>query len=170
VSSVDLAALRESCLAFWQERKPRERTALGLGAAVAIVALLYALVFAPAIEGRQQLAKALPSLRQQASELQALSQESAQFVAGATAAPAPTKDTIERSLRDRGLKAQSIVVDGGLTRVQLTGVSFSSLLDWLTDAQQTARLTVVDAGIVAQPAADTVNATLTLRQQKNGSE
>jgi general secretion pathway protein M len=110
-------------------------------------------------------------LRQQAAEMHGMSNEAAQLVAaGATAAPAPTKDAIESSLRDKGLKAQSIVVDGGLTRVQLTAVSFASLLEWLNDAQRTVHLVVVDANIVAQPAADTVNATLTLLQQKSASE
>jgi general secretion pathway protein M len=170
VSSVNLAVLRESSLVLWQARKPRERKTLGLGAALAIVALLYALVIAPAIEARQQLERTLPSLRQQASELKALAKEGAQFAAaGATPAPVPTRQTIESSLRDKGLKAQSIVVDRGLTRLQLTAVPFSSLLDWLNDAQRTARLAVVDASIVAQPAADTVNATITL-QQKSGTE
>jgi general secretion pathway protein M len=166
-----LAALKESSLAFWQERKPRERKALGLGAAVVIASLLYAVVIAPAIEGRQQLEKALPSLRRQAAELQALSSEATPLVpAGATPSPAPTRQSIESSLRDRGLKAQSVVVEGGLSRVQLTAVSFSSLLAWLNDLQRTARLAVVDASIVAQPAADTVNATLTLKQQQSGTE
>lgn len=171
MSSINVGALKESSLAFWQERKPRERTALVSGVTVVVVALLYAWVLAPAIEGRQRLAKTLPALRQQAAELQVLAKEATQLVnAGATPVPTPTKEAIESSLRAKGLKAQSVVVDGALTRVQLTAVSFASLLEWLDDAQTTARLAVVDASIVAQPSADTVNATLTLQQQKSASE
>ncbi len=169
MSGVSLGALAESSLVFWQERKPRERKALALGAAAVIVALLYALVVDPAIRGREQLAKTLPSLRQQAAEMQALSRQAAQLAqAGAAAPPAPTREAIERSLSSKGLKAQSVVLDGGLTRVQLASVPFSLLLDWLDDAQKTARLSVIDASIVAQPAVDTVNATLTLQQQTSG--
>jgi general secretion pathway protein M len=170
VNSTGLAALKESSLAFWQERKPRERATLLIGAAVVLVALFYALVIAPAIEARQELEKSLPSLRQQATELQALSQEAVQFGStGAAPPPAPTRETIESSLRSKGLKAQSIVTEGGLVRMQLTAVSFAALLEWLNEAQKIMRLAVVDANIVAQPSPDVVNATLTLRQHKSGN-
>lgn len=171
MSSGALAVLKESTLAFWEARKPRERNALIAAAVVILAALLYALAIAPAIEGRAQLHKALPALREQAAELQALAQTAVQFGdASVTPAPAPTRETIDSSLRDKGLKAQSIVVDGGLVRVQLTSASFSSLIEWLNDAQKTAHLAVIDASVVAQAAADTVNATLTLRQPKSGNE
>ena len=40
------------------------------------------------------------------------------------------------------------------------------MLDWLDEMQKTARLSVVDANIVALPAVDSINATLTLKQQR----
>jgi general secretion pathway protein M len=166
-----VAALRERSLAFWQERGPRERNVLAIGAGVLVIALVYALLIAPAIEGRKQLQAALPQLRQQVAEMQALSQQAAQLAGASAAAPSPaTKETIEASLRDKGLKAQAVTVDGELVRVQLAAVSFAALLDWLSDAQRTARLAVIDASIAAQATPDTVNATLALRQSKSGSE
>lgn len=169
MSSMNVTTLREWGVAFWQERKPRERNALGMALAVIVAVSLYAFVFTPLMVGRQRLEQSLPTLREQAAEMQALSKQAAMTV-DAVAVPPPTKETIELSLQDRGLKAQSIVIDGGLARVQLMAVSFSSLLEWLNDAQKSARLGVVDASIVAQPAPDTVNATLTLQQHKSTSE
>ena len=169
MSSVGIASLKESSLALWQDRKPRERSALALGAAIVVLALAYVALIAPALEGRARLAQTLPSLRLQAGEMQALAKEATQLAAVAKATPAAvTKDAVERSLRDKGLKAQSVVVDGGLTRVQLAAVSFASLLDWLNDAQRTMGLFVADASVVPQGTVDTVNATLTLQQQKSG--
>lgn len=171
MSSMNVTTLREWGVAFWQERKPRERNALGMALAVIVAVSLYAFVFTPLMVGRQRLEQSLPTLRQQAAEMQALSKQAATIVdAVATPVPTPTKETIQSSLQERGLKAQSIVIDGGLARVQLMAVSFSSLLEWLNDAQKSARLGVVDASIVAQPAPDTVNATLTLQQHKSTSE
>ena len=170
-SGMNPAALKEAGLAFWEARKPSERNALIVGAIVIVAALLYALVIAPAIDGRRQLQTALPSLRQQAAELQLLSQTALQLGdASAAPAPAPTRESVESSLRDRGLKAQSVVVEGGLVRLQFTSASFSTLLEWLSEARNTAQLAVADANIVAQAAADTVDATVTLRQQKSASE
>jgi len=171
MSNPSMAAMRERGLALWQERQPRERNALGLGAGVIVIALLYALLIAPAIEGRKQLQAALPLLRQQAAEMRGLAQQAVQFASTSAPAPAPaTKESVEASLRDRGLKPQAVTVEGSLVRVQLTAASFAALLDWLGDAHRTARLAVVDTSITAQAAPDTVNATLTLRQLKAGSE
>ena len=169
MTRVTIAALRESAIALWQQRQPRERSVLGVGAAVIVAALLYALLIAPALDGRRQLQSALPELRQQAAEMQGLAQQAAQFAgASATAPEVPTSESIEASLREKGLRTQSVAVDGDLVRVQLTAASFAALLEWLAEAQHTARLVVLDASIVAQPAPDSVNATLTLRQQKSG--
>jgi general secretion pathway protein M len=171
MTNTTVAALRDRGLAFWHDRQPRERNALAIGAGVLVIALVYALLIAPAIEGRRQLQAALPQLRQQVAEMQALSQQAARLAGTTAAAPAPaTKESIDSSLRDKGLKAQAVTVDGELVRVQLSAVSFAALLDWLGDAQRTARLAVLDASITAQAAPDTVNATLTLRQLKSGSE
>ena len=169
MSRTNIASWREAGDAFWRQREPRERNVLAVGAMVVVAALLYALLISPAIEGRRQLQSALPELRQQAAEMQTLAQQATQFAAASARAPAPvTTESIDASLRDRGLKPQAVAVEGDLVRLQLTAVSFAALLEWLESAQRTARLVVLDASIVAQQAPDSVNATLTLRQQKSG--
>ena len=59
---------------------------------------------------------------------------------------------------------------GELVKAQLNGASFSAITDWLTDAQRTMRLTVLDANIEAQQQVDIVNANLTLRQQRSDAQ
>lgn len=156
-----------SVAAFWQERNSRERAMLTLAIVVIVLALIYAVLIGPALSGREQLTKNLPLLRQQAAELQLLTKQSAQL-AGAGAPVAPiSRETVDASLARRGLKAQNLVVSGGMVKLELTSASFTALLEWTDEMQKTARLSMVEANVVALAPLDSVNATLTLRQQRN---
>lgn len=152
---------------FWTARDARERSMLAAAAMVTMLGLTYAVLISPALNGRQQLSKSLPQLRQQAAQLQAMSREVA-TLAGKSALPVPTvsKESVEAALAQKGLKPQSVTLTGDLARVQLAGVSFASTLEWLVEMQKTAMLSVVEANIVALAQADAVDATLTLRQQR----
>jgi general secretion pathway protein M len=170
MNSNRLNGLKESLSAFWMERNARERNVLTLASVVIVLALLYLLFISPALDGRAQLQKNLPALRQQAAELQALAKQ-ASTVAAVSAPPAPvlTKESIEAALARQGLKPQSVVNTGELTKVQLSSSSFSGLVNWLDEMQKTARLSLVEANIEALAPVDTVNASLTLRQQRSQS-
>ena len=160
--------LRDAAANFWSERSVRERKQLLLMACVILLALLYLVLIAPALSGRAQLRKSLPELRQKSADMQQLLRESAAL--SATILPPPTllsKDSIDITLAAHGLKAQSIIVTEDVVRLQLNAASFAALVDWLADVQRSARLSVIDASIVAQPTRDSVNVTMTLRQQKN---
>jgi general secretion pathway protein M len=167
-SAANFNRLRETAGTFWRDRSTRERKQLLLMAGVIVLALLYLVLVAPALSGRTQLRKSLPELRQKSADMQQLVREAAAL--SANAAPPPTllsKEGIDTALGARGLKAQSIVVTDDVVRIQLTAASFSALIGWLGDMQKTARLSVIDTSIVAQSTADTVNAAMTLRQQKS---
>lgn len=159
--------LKLSLAAFWSLRNPRERLMLSVAAAVLLLGLIYALLIDPALSGRDKLNKDLPQLRQQAAALQAMAREAASL-SGRTAAPVPpmTRENLEAALQRKGLKAQSVVLTGDFAKLQFTATPFAGLLDWLADAQRSARLGVVEANINALAAAGMVDATLTLRQQK----
>ena len=162
--------LRDTAATFWRDRSTRERKQLLLMAGVIVLALLYLLLVAPALSGRAQLRKSLPELRQKSADMQQLVRDAA--VLSINIAPPPTllsKDSMDAALGAHGLKAQSIVVTEDVVRIQLTIASFTALVGWLADMQKTARLSVIDASIGAQSTADSVNATLTLRQQKSES-
>lgn len=163
-----LDQLWQSFTEFWAARNARERTMLAAATAVVALGLTYATMIDPALTGREQLNNNLPVLRQQVAQMQALSKEVSTL--SGTSAPtlaAITKESIEAALARKGLKPQSVMLTGDLVKVQLTAASFNGTLGWLDDMQKTALLSVVDANIVALDKADTVDATLTLRQQND---
>lgn len=166
-STVD--TLKQSFSTFWAARNKREQNLLAVAAVVIVFGLFYLLLIDPALGGRKDLEKALPALRQQSAELQSMARDvSALSGKNQTPAPALTREGIEASLTGKGLKPQSVLLTGEMAKIQLNAVSFAGIVDWLQDAQKTLRLSVVDASVEAQQKPDTVNASLTLRQQGGG--
>ncbi|WP_019142116.1 type II secretion system protein GspM [Noviherbaspirillum massiliense] len=162
------SGLKQSFSTFWSERNRRERNLLLVAMVVVVVGLFYVLLIDPALSGRKDLEKKLPAMRQQSAEIRAMAQE-ASALSGKAAAPVPpiTRESLDASLARNGLKAQSVLVTGELAKIQLSSVSFAGLVGWLEEMQKSARLTVLDANIDALAQADTVNATLSLRQQRS---
>jgi general secretion pathway protein M len=153
---------------FWSGRNARERNMLSVAAAAILLALIYLLLIDPALEGREQLRKTLPNLRQQVAQMQALSKEAGELAdADAPVVEPVSRTSVEAALSRNGLKSQNLSVNNGVIVAQFSGVSFAQLIRWLQDMQKTAMTTVVESNIVAQDQPDTVNATLTLRQQRN---
>jgi len=156
---------RANGAAFWAARTEQERRFLGVGGAVLGVLLVYGLLIAPALSGRERLQKDLPVLRQQAAELQALALQAGALKAQPNVTPpAMTGDSIKASLAAHGLSAQSIGMTGEYAKLQLNGVSFPGLVDWLDALRRDGRINVQDASIIAQNTAGLVDATLTLHQ------
>lgn len=160
-----VGAIRERALAWWLSRTDQERKFLTVGGAVALVSLVYALLLAPAIEGRDSLRSALPALRQQAAQLQTLAAEAQALAANpAPQVPPMTSDALSASMAQRGLKAGSITMTGEYAKVQFNGVSFANLVAWLDAQRRENRVQVQDASFTALAAVGQVDATLTLRQ------
>lgn len=156
---------RANGAAFWAARTEQERHFLGVGGAVLGVLLVYGLLIAPALAGRDQLQKDVPALRQQAAELQALALQAGALKAQPNVTPAPmTRDSLNTSLSAHGLTAQSLGMTGEYAKLQLNGVSFPGLIDWLATLRRDGRINVQDASITAQNTAGLVDATLTLHQ------
>lgn len=163
-----LSGLKQSLSTFWNERNKREQNMLLAGLVVVVLGLVYALFIDPALSGRKDLEKKLPALRQQAAEVQAMARDASTATPKTGGlVPAMTKESIEASLARNGLKAQNVAVTGEMAKLQLNNASFAGTVDWLLDMQRTARVSVVDANVEAQAQPDTVNASLTLRQQKS---
>lgn len=159
--------LRDSAASFWSERNERERRILVAGAAAVAVGLCYAVLFNPALKGRKQLNAELPELRQQSAEVQALAGQLAQLKNAAAVASDPvSQESVASSLGTRGLKPKNVSVSDGFVRLQLDGVSFAGLADWIDEQQKTTHLVVIEANFTPQKQLDTVNATLTLKQQR----
>jgi general secretion pathway protein M len=168
-AAATMDGLKQSFSTFWAARNKREQNLLAVAAVVIVFGLFYLLLIDPALGGRKDLEKALPALRQQSAELQAMARDVSAFSGkNQTPAPALTREGIEASLAGKGLKPQSVLLTGETAKIQLNAVSFAGIVDWLQDAQKTLRLSVVDASVEAQQKPDTVNASLTLRQQGGG--
>jgi len=160
-----IGAVRERALAWWLSRTDQERKFLAVGGGVAAVALVYAILLAPALEGRETLKRTLPNLRQQAAQMQTLAAE-AQALAASPAPQVPpmSSEALTASMAQRGLKAGSITMTGEYAKVQLNGVSFANLVSWLDAQRRENRVQVQDAAFTALAAVGQVDATLTLRQ------
>jgi general secretion pathway protein M len=162
-----MAGARQQASAFWSERNPRERRILALGLAAIVAALIYLLLISPAQTGLARYRRSLPELRQQVAQLQGMAQEAVSLPQGDVAPPPPlSREMVEASLARRGLKAQSVTIAGDTARLQLTGVSFTSLLDWITDSRSTAQMSVSEANLSAQSQPDMVSGSIALRQQR----
>ena len=153
---------------FWAARNARERAMLGIAALVVIFGLYYALLIDPALAGRKRLNDDLPVLRQQVAQMQAMAKETATLsVKPAIPQVVLSRENVEAALVRNGLKPQSVMVTGDYAKVQLAAASFSGTLHWLDDMQRTMLIAVTDVNIVALDQPDMVNATFTLRQQRN---
>lgn len=159
---------KQSFSEFWSVRDARERTMLATAAVVVAISLVYALLIAPALTGRELLRKKLPLLREQVVQLQALSKEVVSYVEQSPPTVATmSKEAIETALSRTGLKPKSVTLSGDFAQIQLAEVSFASTLDWLKEMQKTALVSVVEANIIALTQADKVDAKITLQQHRN---
>ena len=155
-------AIRERALAWWLARTDQERKFLTIGGAVVLVSLVYALLLAPAIEGRDSLRRSLPALRQQAAQMQTLAAEASTLAASpAPQVPPMTSDALNASMAQRGLKAGSVTMTGEYAKIQFNGVSFANLVSWLDAQRRENRVQVQDATFTALAAVGQVDATLT---------
>jgi general secretion pathway protein M len=156
---------RARALAYWVARTDQERKFLTIGAVVGLLALVYLLFVAPALEGRAQLRRSLPQLRQQAAQLQALAQEATELNAQPVPQVTPmTREALAASMATRGLTAQSLSMTGEYAKLQINGASFANLVMWLDAQRRESRIAVQDAVITALPTPGQVDANLTLHQ------
>jgi general secretion pathway protein M len=108
-------------------------------------------------------------MRQQVAQMQSMASEANSLSANKSAAATTpmSRESLDASMGQRGLKAQSIAVTGDTARVTLPTASFSGLLEWVDESQKSSGIQLVDANIVALSQPDMVSATLTLRQQRS---
>lgn len=166
-----IAQYRERATALWLARTEQERRFLGVGGAVVLLALLYLVLVEPAVEGRAQLRRQLPQLRQQAAELQGMAQEARQLAGAPAIQVTPlTREAVSASLGGRGLTPQSLSMTGEYIKLQLNNVSFANLATWLDEQRRANRVLVQDAVVTALPAAGQVDASLTLRQNTGAAQ
>lgn len=162
--------LQASAQAFWQERTEQERRMLAIGGVVLGFGLFYGVLIDPAVEGRAQLRKDLPALRQQAAELQALGRTAMELKAQPPIqANRASNDTVNASLAANGLKASTLTLSGELVKLELKGAPFAAVATWLDTVRRSDAMTVQDANITATATPGVVDAVITLHQRVTGA-
>lgn len=160
-----IGQLRERLAVYWLARTEQERKFLAGGAAVAALALVYALFIGPAVSGRAELEKTLPQLRQEAAQLRAMALEAGELARQPALQVTPmTRESLAASLAALSITPQSLTMTGEYARLQLSGASFANLVAWLDAQRRENRISVQDATMTAQSTAGQVDATLTLHQ------
>jgi general secretion pathway protein M len=160
------AALTE----WFEAREPREKQLLLAGGALATVALLYSLLWAPAWDGCRRIRASLPRLQAEVAQVQAQLDE-ARLLKGTAAIRAPEglalRDAMAASLAQAGVPASQISVLGKGVQVEAKNVPFGVWMEWLDEVRRTdhvrvisahatgeAQLGHVSASVTVQPAAD----------------
>jgi general secretion pathway protein M len=164
-----LGRLRLAASVYWLARTGQERQFLTAGGVVILLALVYAILIAPALDGRERLQKSLPLLRQNAAEMQALARQAGELANQPKLEVMPmNRDSLNASLAARGLTPQSLSVTGEYAKLQFKGVAFPALVNWLDTVRRENRIAVQEANVLAPPTGapqnGQVDATLTLHQ------
>lgn len=156
--------MKPAAASFWDARTPRERRILAVGGGLLLLVLCWLLLIDPALQGREEWKKALPALRADYAQMQSLAQQAGAAPPPSAAAAPPDRASIERSLAEHGMKAQSVNAGEDGVRLVLTDVSFAALTDWMQQAQRDAQLVVTEASVTARDRIDRVDANLSLRR------
>ena len=157
-------SLHQRITAAWQGLRLRERRLLILGSTSLVVLLCWFWVIDPAIKTRKKMQQQLPELRTQSVQLRALAQEVAALPSAAPVTQSLSREALERSLMDSGLKAEQITLSDGRFMLSFSDVPFSTLTDFLQKAQREQQLVITEATMSARDRIDRVDAKLSLQQ------
>ncbi len=165
--------MKQGWSAFWQQREPRERAIIAGGAALLIIALLYAFVWEPIVQDRERLQTRVPQLiasarqiEQDASEIERLRALPRAPVSAQGLQSAIEQSAAASNLRD---KITRVAADGNnRSRVQLAAVAFDQWLSWVAKLQNEQRIRVEAAQVeaLAEPGMVKVNAVFVSAQPK----
>ena len=155
---------RQRIATVWQGLTLRERRLLMVGGASLALLLCWWWLIDPAFKTRKKIQQQLPELRAQSMQMRTLAQEVTTLPAAAQAAPPLSRQDLERSLLESGLKAEQITLNDSLFIVSFADVPFSALSDYLQKVQREQQLIVKEATITARDRIDRVDAKLSLQQ------
>jgi general secretion pathway protein M len=160
--------LYQQALAYWRALGARERLIVTAGGAVALVLLLYAILWLPLQHDLDRLRADLPRAREQLLWMRA--QEGRVKVLRAAASPAVQSGGL-LSFVEQSSTAYSIrpnikrIEPQGANSVSLAidGVAFNSLVEWLANLQKQGGVRIETASLEPLPTPGVVNARVLLR-------
>lgn len=139
---------------FWAARATRERRFLSAGAVLLALALFYAVLIAPALDGIASLQRQLPVARARAARLEALIAEAKALRSQpqvATVSPGEARAALDKSLEAAGLKAaHTESLPNGDLRVTFVDVPYGKWTGWLANSERTMGVRTVAAQVKAK--------------------
>lgn len=158
--------------AWWDERNAREKRLLSIAGLVIALAVFYSVLISPALDGREAIRAALPSMKRELATMQGQAAE-AKRLAGAAQNAAPSGDSLNSavasSLSDRGLNATKVQLAGNAVQIEIKNVSFSVWIHWLDDMRKQLKLRVTQAHITPTDANGRVDLRATIEATSPGS-
>jgi len=158
----------DSVIAIWRSWSPRERTAVLAGAALALAAALYLLLWEPGMAERKRLSASLPHLRAQLEDMRRQRTEIASVRKQLAAAPRqgdlPT--LLRASAAQTPFAAAVERIDAlpdGKVRMQAAAVPFTAWLAWTESLQRQLGIRIASCRISAleQPGLVRIDAAFT---------
>ena len=129
---------RQAAAAAWQQRAPRERRLLTLGAAVLLVAAVWSLLLAPAWRVWREAPARQASLQAQTRQMLQLQAEARQLQAPSRIERSQALKLLNDSASLLGPKAQ-LSPQGDELRVTLQATPARGLAEWLAQAREKAQ-------------------------------
>jgi general secretion pathway protein M len=163
----------EPLLQKWSGLSSRDRRMLGLAIGFLIIVFAWMVAFEPAWDGRRQLSRELPALRNDLAQMDQLAAEARLTATGAqqpTQSAAQLKDRLSESLSDSGLGSSltQMEVNGDMIEARFRQADFEKWLYWLDGAVRDTRMRVVDISLTRE-SPGVVSGRLTLEAPRRGS-
>ncbi len=162
----------EPILQKWNALSSRDRRMLALAAGFLVLVFAWMVAFEPAWNGRQQLARELPTLRTDLAQMDQLATEarvSASATQPGSESASQLRDRIQDSLADAGLASAvaQLEVNGEIIEARFRQASFEKWLFWLDGAVRETRMRVVDVSITRE-SAGVISGRLALEAPRRG--
>lgn len=163
-----MKAIYANLLEYWRGLAPRERAALVLGGAVAVILLLYALVWEPFQQDLARLRAAVPQEYQQLQWMRAQLERVQQLRAnvGRTVPGGGLLSFVEQSAQAYNIRANIRRMEpqgANGVNVAIDGAPFNGLLEWLANLQKQGGVRIETASFEATGTPGLVNARVLLR-------
>lgn len=123
----------------WQQLSPRERMLLQVGGGVLLLALLWLLAIAPALQTLREAPQRKADLDRQLIQMRHLQEQARALQQLPRISPA-TREQLLTELSLRLLGPDSVQVQGGQAHIQLRNVPPAALAEWLIQTRQLAQV------------------------------
>lgn len=173
-----MSAWQMMIAAWWAQRQARERRLLLVGGSLVVVALIYQILVAPAMDGIARIEASLPGMHRQLGQMQAqalIAQRLSSAAQGVALSGEALRTGLTSALSDAGLgDAAAVEAAGNGVRITVKRANFAVLVHWLDQMRTQLKVKVADAQITPVRAPDgaidgRVDAVVTLDGQRDGA-